>query len=87
MNHKHRKVLHGVFSHPIPSNIHLHDVETAMKELGAELGHSSHGRVTVTMNGHTASFHGADHGLSKDEVTSVRKFLESCGYTADSFPA
>ena len=87
MNHKHRKVLHGVFSHPIPSSIHLHDVETALSELGAEIGHSSHGRVTVTMNGHTASFHGADHGLSKDEVTSVRKFLEGCGYSAESFPA
>lgn len=87
MSHKHRKTLHAVFSHPIPSNIHLHEVEAALKDLGGEFGHSSHGRLTVSMNGHTASFHGSDHGLSKDEVVSVRKFLESCGFTADAFPA
>jgi hypothetical protein len=79
MNHRHRKVLHSLFSHPLPSNIHLHEVESVFKELGAELGHSGHGRLTVSLNGHAASFHGSNHGLSKDEVVSMRKFIEACG--------
>lgn len=78
MNYHHRKILHSVFSHPLPSNIHLHDMETVFKELGAELNHSGHGRLMVKMNGHSATFHGADHGLSKDEVTNMRKFFETC---------
>jgi hypothetical protein len=79
MNHRHRKVLHSLFSHPLPSNIHLHEVESVFKELGAELSYSSHGRLTVALNGKNATVHGADHGLSKDEVSSLRRFIESCG--------
>lgn len=79
MNHRHRKILHSLFSHPLPSNIHLHDVESVFKEMGAELGHSGHGRLTVTLNGQSATFHGSDHGLSKDEVANLRKFIEACG--------
>ena len=79
MNHKHRKILHSLFSHPLPSNIHLHDVESVFKEMGAELSHSGHGRLQVAMNGKSATFHGADHGLSKDEVSGLRRFIETCG--------
>lgn len=79
MNHKHRKVLHSLFSHPLPSNIHLHEVESVFKEMGADLSHSGHGRLTVNMNGKSTTFHGADHGLSKDEVVNMRKFIASCG--------
>ena len=79
MNHKHRKVLHSLFSHPLPSNVHLHDVESVFREMGAEMGRTGHGRLTVALNGKSASFHGSDHGLSKDEVVNIRKFIESCG--------
>jgi hypothetical protein len=79
MNHKHRKILHSLFSHPIPGNIHLHEVEPVFKELGADLDHSGHGRLLVSMNGHKATFHGADHGLSKDEIHNMKKFIETCG--------
>jgi hypothetical protein len=79
MNHKHRKVLHSLFSHPLPGNIHLHEIEPVFKEMGAELSHSGHGRLMVNMNGHTATFHGSDHGLSKDEVHNMKKFIETCG--------
>jgi len=51
MNHKHRKVLHSLFSHPLPGNIHLHEAESVFRELGAELGHSGNGRLMVSMNG------------------------------------
>jgi hypothetical protein len=79
MNHRHRKILHSLFSHPLPSNIHLHDVETVFRELGAELGHTGHGRLSVSLKGQSASLHGSGHGLSKDEVSHIRKFIESCG--------
>jgi len=79
MNHSHRKVLHSLFSHPLPSNIHLHDVESVFRELGADLGHTGHGRLSISLNGKSASFHGSNHGLSKDEVVNIRKFIESCG--------
>lgn len=79
MNHRHRKVLHSLFSHPVPSNIHLHEVESVFKEMGAELGRTSHGRLSVSINGKTATIHGSDHGLSKDEIANLRKFIEGCG--------
>lgn len=79
MNHRHRKVLHSLFSHPLPSNIHLHEVEAVFKEMGADLSHSGHGRLSVELAGKQITVHGSDHGLSKDEVSTLRKFVESCG--------
>lgn len=79
MNHRHRKILHSLFSHPVPGNIHLHDVETMFRELGADTGHTGHGRLNINLNGKAASFHGAGHGLSKDEIGHLRKFIGSCG--------
>lgn len=43
MNHRHREILRSFFSHPLPSNIHLQDVEHGFRELGAEIGHSGSG--------------------------------------------
>ena len=79
MNHRHRKVLHSLFSHPLPSNIHLHEVESVFKEMGADLSHSGSGRLQVAFNGKQTTVHGSDHGLSKDEVSALRRFVESCG--------
>lgn len=79
MNHRHRKILHSLFSHPLPSNIHLHEVESVFKEMGADLSHSGHGRLAVELKGKQTTIHGSDHGLSKDEVSNLRKFVESCG--------
>ena len=36
MNHRHRKVLHALFAHPVSANIHFRDVESVFKELGGE---------------------------------------------------
>lgn len=79
MNHRHRKVLHALFAHPVNANIHFRDVESVFKELGAELGHSGNGRLSVHLGGHTAAFHAAGHSVPKQEVTQIRKFLETCG--------
>lgn len=79
MNHKHRKILHSLFSHPIPSNIDRRDVEAVMRELGAEIDHSGHGRLQIKRGGHLATLHGSEHSWSKDEVAYVKKFVEAIG--------
>jgi hypothetical protein len=33
----------------------------------------------VKLNGHTHGFHDTHHSLSKEEVSSLRKFLETAG--------
>jgi hypothetical protein len=87
MNHSRRKVLHSLFAHPIPSNLHLTEVEAVLRELGAEVGHSGHGRFTATLAGQHISLHGGNHGLSKEEVEQVRKALEAAGIAPADFPA
>ena len=78
MNHKHRKVLHALFAHPVPANISLREVESVFRELGAELEERHNSRVAVTLAGHTVLFHHAQHSLPKQEVQQIRKFLETC---------
>ena len=79
MNHHHRKTLHALFSHPVSSNIDPKHVASVFEALGAEVGHGGHGQVKVTLNGHTQAFHDSHHSLSKDEVATMRKFLETAG--------
>ena len=79
MNHKHRAVLHSLFAHPISSNIDPKLVRSGLEDIGAEISHGGHGQLMVKLNGHTHGFHDTHHSLSKDEVSSVRKFLESAG--------
>ncbi|MFO1089960.1 MAG: hypothetical protein U1E46_10350 [Hyphomicrobiales bacterium] len=79
MNHRHRKVLHALFDHPISSNISFKDVESLLSELGGTLGHSGHGKLKVDLNGHSAAFSTAQHSVPKEEVVQIRKFIEDCG--------
>ena len=87
MNHSHRKILQSLFAHPIPTNLHLTEVEAVLRDLGAEVGHSGHGRFTATLAGQHTSLHGGHHGLSKEEVAQVRKALEAAGIAPADFPA
>lgn len=79
MNHHHRKVLHALFAHPISANLDLNHVESVFRELGAEVTTAHSGKLTVQLNGHSASFAAAHHHLPKEEVVQMRKFLETCG--------
>ena len=79
MNHRHRKVLHALFAHPINANIAMKDVESVFKELGAEIKEANSGKVHVVLNGHSANFSHAHHSLPKQEVQQIRKFIETCG--------
>lgn len=84
MNHKHRKTLHAVFSHPMSGNISMKDVEHVFQELGADMHHSTGGRIAVKLAGHTAHFHEHGHSLPKDEVAQIRSFLERCGVNPEA---
>jgi len=86
MNHRHRKILHAIFAHPISANIDFKDVEHLLKELGAAIDNKSGSRIGVTLEGHAAAFRHANHSLPKEEVIQIRKFLESCGVKPDDYP-
>ena len=86
MNHHERKILHAFFAHPIACNIDFKDAEHALAALGAELDSKHGNKVEVTLGGQKIVLHRNHHSLSRDDVTQVRKFLESCGVTAEAFP-
>lgn len=86
MNHRHRKVLHALFSHPISSNISLKDVEAVLVELGAEIDNKHGARIGVSLGGHSAAFHTTPHSLPKDDVVQIRHFLEKCGVDPAQYP-
>lgn len=86
MNHSHRRILHSLFAHPMPTNLHLHEVEHVLRELGAEVGHSGHGRFSAVLKGQHVTLHGGDRTLSKDEVATLRRALEGAGVAPADFP-
>lgn len=79
MNHHHRKILHTLFAHPINNNISMSDVESVLKEMGAEIKAAHSGKTHVVLKGHSANFSHAKHSLPKQEVIQLRKFIETCG--------
>lgn len=86
MNHRHRKVLHQLFAHPISANIDFNDVQAVLKELGADVEDRSGARIAVTLKGHTVLFHHANHSVPKDEVQQIRRFLIDCGVAPEQYP-
>lgn len=86
MNHRHRKVLHAIFAHPVSGNINFRDVEQVLSELGADVANKSGARVGVMLNGHSAAFHHSTHNMPPEEVAQIRKFLEEAGVSADDYP-
>ncbi len=86
MNHHQRKVLHAIFAHPASANLEMRDIETVLNGLGAEIDSKTKSRIGVRLNGKEVILHLANHTLSRAEVMQVRKFLEACGVSAESFP-
>jgi len=79
MNHHRRKLLHNLFAHPINANITMHDVESALQGLGAEVSENKNGKMHILLNRHSANIPTARHSLPKEDVIHVRKFIEQCG--------
>ncbi len=79
MNHRHRKILHGIFAHPLNHNLDPKAVENLLTELGAELHHSGSGAIRVTLNGAQDSVHLGAHSVAGDQVMRLRKLIETAG--------
>lgn len=79
MNHRHRKILHAIFAHPVSANIDPKAIEAVFEELGGEVTHNGSGRLAVKLNGQAHAFHNSQHSLSKDEVVAMRHFLTQAG--------
>ena len=86
MDHRHRKVLHAIFAHPVSGNIDFKNVEHLLVELGAEIENKTGARIGVTLNGHTVALHHAHKSLPTGEVAQLRKFLETCGIDPVDYP-
>ena len=79
MNHKHRQTLHSIFAHPVSSNLDQRHVYAMLESLGAEVERGGHGHVVIKLNNHTHGFHDAHHTFTKEDVVTLRKFLETAG--------
>ena len=86
MNHHQRQLLHAIFAHPLNANLEMKDVVNVLNGLGAEIDAQSKSRLGVTLNGRATVLHLASHCLLKADVMQIRKFLESCGITAEAYP-
>ena len=86
MNHHQRKILHAIFAHTVNANLEMTDIETVLNGLGAEIDAKTKSRIGVALNGKETVLHLANHTLLKAEVMQVRKFLEACGVSAETFP-
>ncbi len=86
MNHRHRKVLHALFAHPVSGNIDFKEVVHVFEELGAEIENKAGNRIGVKLNGHSAAFSHPHHDLPKEEVAQIKKFLATCGVDPATFP-
>jgi hypothetical protein len=79
MNHHHRKVLHGIFAHPLNHNLDPKAVENLLAELGAEMHHAGSGALRISLKGAQDSVHLGSHSLAGDQVMRLRKLIQAAG--------
>ena len=77
VNHCHRKVLHGLFPHPISANLSVPGAESMFEEFGAELTHGHSRKLSAHLGRHKENFSTTHHKLPKEEVIQVHKSLET----------
>lgn len=90
MSHqKHLATLKTFFSHPISMNVHWKDVVHLFESLGAEVEVVHGGREKVKLNGQEHTFHIPHSRVieSKDEMLQIKRFLERCHVTPETFGA
>lgn len=84
---KHKKVIEQVFAHPVSSNIDWKALQHALEHYGAEVEITKANKAKVILNDKEAVFGLPHHGHeidSKDEIVTIRHFLEEAGLTPDS---
>ena len=83
MNHKHRKVLHALFAHPVSANISARSVQSVLKEMGAKIEQRHGGRLGVHLNEHFVEISHKTHSFSPMQVRQMCKFLTDAGIDAE----
>jgi hypothetical protein len=83
MDHKQHAVLEAIFAHRVSANIDPQQAFTLIEALGGEVSHGDHGHVIVKLGGHTLGFHDVRHSLPKEDVVTLRKFLEQAGFAPE----
>ena len=84
MKHKQHGILNAIFAHPVSGNVDPRQAFALVEALGGEVTHGGHGQIVIKLGGHTHGFHDVRHALSKDDVVTLRKFLEQAGFTPES---
>lgn len=81
MKRKHQRTLELIFARPTSANVHWHDIEGLLEELGAEVSEREGSRVAVVLFGEVRVFHRPHPSPNTDKgaVASVRKWLEQHG--------
>ena len=81
MKRRTRRTLDALFAHPTSANIQWRDVETLLRELGADISEREGSRVAVILFGEVRVFHRPHPGPNTDKgaVASIRKWLEQHG--------
>jgi len=79
-----RRALEAVFRHPVPGNLAWSDALHLIERIGAAR-QEPNGRVLLTIGEHRHVLHQPrTKELAPEDVTQLRKFLESAGVTPDS---
>jgi len=81
----HKKLLSEIFENPVRSNILWSDIESLLRNLGAEISEGNGSRVRIKLNDVRAVFH-RPHPRKETErgaIVSMRKFLINAGIKND----
>ncbi len=78
---RHDRTLAALFAEPVRANINWSDVESVLRNLGAEISEGAGSRVRIALNGVRAVFHRPhpEKEMDKGAVRSMRRFLTEAG--------
>ncbi len=78
--HKLKRTLEKIFSHPIPSDIEVKEVEHLLEHNGFSLEHSKKNHLKIKKEDKELVLIAHSHALdNKEEVVKLRHFLEEFG--------
>jgi len=78
---KHDRTLAALFADPVRANINWSDIESLLRNLGADISEGAGSRVRIALNGVRALLHRPHPSKETDKgaVRSMRRFLTETG--------
>ena len=85
MSHKHKSKIEKIFEHPVSTNIDVKKLISALEHYGIEVDITKKNKAKLTYE-NKEFFLALPHSdtLPKDEVISLKHFLEDVGLTPDN---